>query len=92
LNLWHYPDRRGWNELLACEKIEVLNGDPYSEQLHHFAGIVRGEEQPIVSGLDATRNIAGDTGNPPRCEIGDKNYPRIVPTILGTFGAGTAAT
>jgi predicted dehydrogenase len=57
LNLWHYPDRRGWNELLACEKIEVLNGDPYSEQLHHFAGIVRGEEQPIVSGLDATRTL-----------------------------------
>ena len=32
--------------------------DPYTEQLRHFAAVIRGTEEPVISGFDATRTVA----------------------------------
>ena len=57
VRLWRYTGARGWHEPLAIETVEVSLGDPYAEQLRHFAAVIRGEEAPVVDGFDATRTL-----------------------------------
>ncbi|HJQ60543.1 MAG TPA: Gfo/Idh/MocA family oxidoreductase [Vineibacter sp.] len=57
LNLWRYPGARGWNEPIAARSERPERGDPYGEQLRHLAAVVRGEEQPVISGIDGTRTL-----------------------------------
>ena len=58
LELWHYPGESGWGAPLASESIAVEHADPLVRQLQHFCRVIRGEEQPRVSGADATRTLA----------------------------------
>jgi predicted dehydrogenase len=58
LNLWRYPGARGWHEPIAAKPIGIEPADPYTEQLRHFAAVIRGTEEPVISGFDATRTVA----------------------------------
>ena len=58
LDLWHYPGESGWEAPLACERLEVAAEDPQVRQLRHFCRVVRGEEEPLITGTDATRTLA----------------------------------
>jgi predicted dehydrogenase len=58
LNLWCYPGSRGWDQALATDSKSVPRGNPYAEQLRHFAAVVRGEEAPLTSGPDGARTLA----------------------------------
>ena len=58
LELWHYPGDKGWGAPLARESIGVEHADPLARQLQHFCRVIRGEEQPLVCGADATRTLA----------------------------------
>jgi predicted dehydrogenase len=57
LNHWRYPGARGWTEPIEARSVLPAPGDPYAEQLRHFAAVVRGEEAPVISGIDATRTL-----------------------------------
>jgi predicted dehydrogenase len=43
---------------LSRDIIDVPPGDPYARQLRHFLGVIRGEEEPVITGADATRTLA----------------------------------
>jgi predicted dehydrogenase len=59
LNKVYYADkgRKGWQHPLSIQKTGVSHADPYPRQLAHFAKVIRGEEQPRTSGVDAQRTM-----------------------------------
>jgi predicted dehydrogenase len=58
LELWFYRDQPGWHAQLSRQQLEVAHEDPQVRQMRHFCRVVRGEEQPRVTGGDATRTLA----------------------------------
>ena len=59
LTLWRHPGARGWWQPIAGEKLVFDFGeDSFVRQMRHFAAVIRGEEQPLVSGEDALRSLA----------------------------------
>ena len=60
MDLWRYADplRRGWQHPMEHARRKVIAADPLALQLEHFCRVVRGEEPPIVDGLDGTRSLA----------------------------------
>jgi predicted dehydrogenase len=57
LDLWRYPNARGWDQPISAESAAVARGNPYAEQIRHFAAVIRREEEPITSGFDGTRTL-----------------------------------
>ncbi|SAK88968.1 Gfo/Idh/MocA family protein [Caballeronia ptereochthonis] len=58
LEVWEYRGRKGWHEPLTVERSAPHTGDPYHEQLRHFAAVIDGKEAPLCSGDDAARTLA----------------------------------
>ena len=58
LELWRYGMAKGWGFPLSCERIEVTAVDPLVRQLRHLCRAIRGEEEPRITGADATRTLA----------------------------------
>ena len=58
LTLWRYQGERGWGADLSRETVDVEQGDPYVLQLRHFLAVIRGEQEPVITGEDATRTLA----------------------------------
>jgi predicted dehydrogenase len=69
-----YPDpsKRGWQYPLWEEGMKVTREDPYARQLRHFCRVIRGEEEPRVSGEDGRKTLevtlavqrSGEMGEP----------------------------
>lgn len=59
LTLWRHPGSRGWWRPIAGEKLVFDFGeDPFVRQMRHFAAVIRGAEEPLISGEDALRSLA----------------------------------
>ncbi|MEZ0605412.1 Gfo/Idh/MocA family protein [Paraburkholderia sp. IW21] len=58
LDIWEYRSGKGWHEPLTVERSTPHSGDPYAEQLRHFAAVIAGDETPVCSGDDAARTLA----------------------------------
>lgn len=58
LEVWEYRGEKGWHEPLTVERSAPHSGDPYHEQLRHFAAVIDGREAPLCSGDDAVRTLA----------------------------------
>ena len=58
LEVWEYRGEKGWHEPLTVERSAPHSGDPYHEQLRHFAAVIDGREAPVCSGDDAARTLA----------------------------------
>jgi predicted dehydrogenase len=54
---WHEPGQ-GWGDPLTRKRISFTPADPYVEQIRNFAGVIRGEEAPVVSGETGARTLA----------------------------------
>ena len=48
---------RSWYKPFVCETLEVERKDPLAEQIAHFAAVVRGEAQPLVTARDGLQNL-----------------------------------
>jgi predicted dehydrogenase len=57
LQHWCY-DRGAWMDPLTRRTLPVTRADPYPRQLHHFARVIRGEEQPVIDVAEGTRTLA----------------------------------
>jgi len=57
LNHWRYPGARGWHETITARPVTIETSNPYAEQLRHFAAVIRGSEEPVISGHDGTRTL-----------------------------------
>ncbi len=59
LRLWqHRNGPRSWYHPLTPQKLTVTDQDPLLCQVDHFAAIIRGAAEPLVSVEDATRSVA----------------------------------
>jgi predicted dehydrogenase len=47
----------GWRSDLNEEVLVAKSADTYLRQIEHFAGVIRREEAPLVSGLDGVRAL-----------------------------------
>ncbi len=58
MRLWRYAGEIGWDQQLTETTLAVEPGDPYARQLSHFLAVIRGQEQPVIGGADATITLA----------------------------------
>ena len=58
LRIWRHDGAVDWNSPLSVEPVSLPKLDVYTEQLAHFARVIRGEEAPIITGDDASRSLA----------------------------------
>ena len=57
LKTWHHPYAKGWWESMAQSQLEFEPNDPLDEQLRHFAAVIEGREEPLVSGEEGLRSL-----------------------------------
>lgn len=55
---WHETGRESWYEPLTQKRHHVAPTDAYTNQMLNFARVIRGMEQPVLSGRDGTRTLA----------------------------------
>lgn len=48
----------GEQDPLMRKRLPIVPADPWYEEVRHFARVIRGEEQPLVTAEDATRTLA----------------------------------
>jgi predicted dehydrogenase len=58
LEMWDYRGAKGWQDPLTLERSTPHTGDPYHEQLRHFAAVIAGEEAPVCTADDGARTLA----------------------------------
>lgn len=49
-------DRSWWTPMVS-ETIPLERADPLARQIEHFAAVIRGDEEPLVSGRDGLQNL-----------------------------------
>jgi predicted dehydrogenase len=48
---------RSWYKPFTCKTLELERKDPLAEQIEHFAAVIRGEAEPLVSARDGLQNL-----------------------------------
>lgn len=57
LRIWQHEGRPDWWSPIVAKSIVADRPDPLEAQIIHFARVVRGEEAPIVPGVEGLRSI-----------------------------------
>ncbi|MDW7659029.1 MAG: Gfo/Idh/MocA family oxidoreductase, partial [Bacillota bacterium] len=58
MRLFYYDDNNyGWEEPLLEETVSCVKNDPMTAELCHFIQVVRGQEDPLVTGEDALETL-----------------------------------
>lgn len=57
LAIWRNPGVRSWWEPFENERVEVENQNPLVLQIRQFCKVIRGEEQPLVSGREGLQTL-----------------------------------
>jgi predicted dehydrogenase len=52
MRLKTFPGKRSWWEPFDASVVDVERSDPLAHQVEHFAAVIRGEADPVVSGRD----------------------------------------
>ena len=55
---WHDAGQESWWIPLLQKREAIIPADPYYEQMRNFAGVIRGVEEPVLTGRDGTRTLA----------------------------------
>lgn len=58
LALWTYDGEQSWNNPMQKTHVAAGNEDAYVQQILHFGDVIMGKTKPIVSALEATKNLA----------------------------------
>lgn len=78
MRLRTFPGKRSWYEPFETSTLDVERTDPLANQVEHFAAVIRGEAQPIVSGRDGLNTLRVTEAVTKAAETG-----QIVETGLG---------
>lgn len=57
LETWFNPARRSWWEPIHSESVSFTADDPLRLQIRQFCRVIRGEEQPLVSGREGLNTL-----------------------------------
>jgi predicted dehydrogenase len=52
-----FAGKRSWYEPFEVSTLDVARTDPLANQVEHFAAVIRGEAEPIVSGRDGLNTL-----------------------------------
>jgi predicted dehydrogenase len=55
---WHKPGEESWDVPMTQMLVPSRPADAYHEQMRNFSGVIRGAEQPVLSGRDGTTTLA----------------------------------
>ena len=55
---WHDAGQESWLTPLMQMREPIIPADPYYEQMRNFASVIRGTEQPVLSGRDGMLTLA----------------------------------
>ena len=55
---WHEPGEESWHNPLTQKRVYVRTADAYHEQMRNFSRVIRGIEQPVLSGRDGAITLA----------------------------------
>jgi len=58
LTHWSHRGEKSWNHELRKNTLSFAAEDPYGAQILHFGAVIAGREEPLVSGIEATKNLA----------------------------------
>jgi predicted dehydrogenase len=58
LRLWQHEGKRSWWEPISATTAPRGQGDPLVLQMDHFARVIQGQEQPLVSGREGMQTLA----------------------------------
>ena len=58
LRLWRHDQTPDWMTPIHSSPRDVAQKDAYTQQIAHFARVIRGQEEPIVSGHDGMKTLA----------------------------------
>src|SRR5690606_27749178 len=58
LSLWSHKSQKSWNFELGRKTLPFTEADAYEEQLRHFGEVIAGRAAPLVSGLEAAKDLA----------------------------------
>src|ERR1051325_1910739 len=80
LQHWSYDKPDGaWADPLTRRTLPVRHADPYPRQLHHFARVIRGAEQPVIDAAEGARTLAATLAIAESAKTG---RPVDVPSLL----------
>ncbi len=57
LRVWNHEGEPDWWSPISAKTLVAEAGDPLSIQATHFANVIRGQETPVVSGLEGSRSL-----------------------------------
>jgi predicted dehydrogenase len=57
LRLWRHDGSQSWQSPLLEERLAVDEGDPVGLQLRHFADVIHGIADPLITARDAARTL-----------------------------------
>jgi predicted dehydrogenase len=57
LKYYARQEDRSWWKPFKTETIPVKHEDPLARQIEHFAAVIRGEAESLVSGRDGLQNL-----------------------------------
>jgi len=55
---WQEEGKQSWDIPLTMQRLKVASADAYHEQMRNFANVIRGIEQPVLSGRGGTMTLA----------------------------------
>jgi predicted dehydrogenase len=57
LSLWQHKDTKSWWSPIGKTNISATLSDPFVSQIKQFVNVIRGEEEPLISGEEATKSL-----------------------------------
>ena len=57
LRVWNHEGEPDWWTPISAKTLVAEAGDPLTIQAIHFANVIRGQETPVVSGLEGSRSL-----------------------------------
>lgn len=57
LRYYEYDAQRSWHKPFATRSVPVRREDPLARQIEHFAAVIRGEAEPLVTARDGLQNL-----------------------------------
>jgi predicted dehydrogenase len=59
LELWWHEPGQGWTDPLTRRRVPYTPADAYVAQMQNFADVIRARAEPVVSGWEGVRTLAG---------------------------------
>ena len=57
LRVWQHAEEPDWWTPISAKTLTCKMDDPLGVQMTHFAAVINGEEEPLVSGLEGLKSL-----------------------------------